>query len=253
MDASPDLMDADALIEALATEGALLLDAVDGSAWGAAVPGLDWDLQTLAVHVGGVHRWATAIVRGAPDDEVGAAYSRVGAGPAADELAEWLRVGIDDLVEALRVAPADLEAFTFLPADSPRHFWARRQAHETAVHRADAQAARGAVSPFAVEFAQDGIAEMLEGFAARRRNAIPEAGTLLLRADDGGTSWQLIFGGETIVAARVSGDAEADAVVNGSSADLYLWLWNRPFAQVEVAGSAHVAQLWTDTVRVRWS
>jgi uncharacterized protein (TIGR03083 family) len=246
-------MDADALIEALASEGALLLDAVDAGAWDATVPGLDWNLHALAVHVGGVHRWATAIVRGASDDEVGAAYSRVGAGPAVDQLPEWLRAGIDDLVDALRTAPADLEAFTFLPAESPRHFWARRQAHETAVHRADAQAARGTVSPFPVEFAQDGIREMLDGFGARRRNAIAQAGTLLLRALDGGASWRLTFGGETIVAAPVGADLDADVVVTGSSTDLYLWLWNRPFAQIDLAGSEHVAQLWTETVRVRWS
>ena len=43
----------------------------------------------------------------------------------------------------LRSAPADLDCFTFLPAESARHFWARRQAHETAIHRVDAENAAG--------------------------------------------------------------------------------------------------------------
>jgi uncharacterized protein (TIGR03083 family) len=245
-------MDVDALVDQLSANGSLLLDALDRAPWDARVPGLDWDLRELAVHTGGVHRWATAIVRGEPADAVGAAYSRVGSGPTSDELLAWLRTGIVDLVGALQAAPNDLDAFTFLPARSPRHFWARRQAHETAIHRADAEAASGAVIPFPTRFAQDGIAEMLLGFGARRRSAVARPGTLLLRPTDDGAPWRLVFGGETTVAEPALGDG-ADVVVNASSSDLYLWLWNRPAAQVEIGGDATLAALWRERVRVTWS
>ena len=45
-------------------------------------------------------------------------------------------------------------------------FWARRQAHETGIHRADAEspAGRGGTTLFPPEFAVDGIEEMLFGF-----------------------------------------------------------------------------------------
>jgi uncharacterized protein (TIGR03083 family) len=246
-------MDTDALVEQLASEGSLLVDACGTAAWDARVPGLEWDLRALVLHIGGVHSWATAIVRGASDGEVGAAYSRVGAGPADDQLADWLRDGVAALVDALHAAPDHLDAFTFLPAQSPRHFWARRQAHETAVHRVDVEGIGGAVTPVPVAFAQDGIGEMLHGFAARRRNAIGEPGTVLLRPSDGGDAWRMTFGGETIVANCVPDDAHADAVISGSSSDLYLWLWNRPAAQVDITGNEQLARLWTETVRVRWS
>lgn len=45
--------------------------------------------------------------------------------------------------------------------------WARRQAHESELHRADAKAAPGESPAFTPEFALDGIAELREGFYAR--------------------------------------------------------------------------------------
>jgi len=39
----------------------------------------------------------------------------------------------------LASAPPDLDCLTFLAAPSPLAMWARRQAHETAIHRVDAE------------------------------------------------------------------------------------------------------------------
>jgi uncharacterized protein (TIGR03083 family) len=249
-------MDTAALIEALSAEGPRLLDAATRAGWDTSVPGLDWDVRDLVVHTGGVHRWAAAVVSGASDEDIRLANSRVGAGPADDQLPEWFAAGHAALVDALRSAPDDLDAFTFLPAPSPRHFWARRQAHETAVHRADAQVAGGVVEPFAVAFAQDGIAEMLHGFATRRRHAIRQPGTVLLRPSDEGAAWRIVFGGEKTVAERVDAnagtDAAVDSVIAGTSSELYLWLWNRPVARVEMHGEAELADLWRTAVRVTW-
>ena len=103
------------------------------------------------------------------------------------------------LVTALRCAPPDLSVATFLPAPSPLHFWARRQAHETAIHRADADAACGELSTYAPEFAQDGIDELLHGFAARKSMTIDAKATILLDATDG-PSWLVGLGGEYISA-----------------------------------------------------
>src|SRR6204780_1534249 len=55
----------------------------------------------------------------------------------------------------------------FLDAPSPLAFWARRQAHEPAIHRADAESAAGDVTPFPAVFAADGIDELLVCFASR--------------------------------------------------------------------------------------
>ena len=59
----------------------------------------------------------------------------------------------------LASAPADLETWTFLEAPTLT-FWARRQAHETAIHRVDAESLWGC-HRFPSGFAVDGIDELL--------------------------------------------------------------------------------------------
>src|SRR5262249_60086760 len=84
--------------------------------------------------------------------------------------------------------------WTFLEAPSPVAFWARRQAHETAIHRVDAdQAAAGAGkagggAPFTPRFAADGIDELIMGFVgrnAKRGSWDGPAGSLAIHAGDG--------------------------------------------------------------------
>ena len=80
--------------------------------------------------------------------------------------------GCDGLADALAAAPDDLECWTFLPAPSPRAMWARRQAHETAIHRVDAELAAGTpVWRCDAAFAADGVDELLTCFVPRRSHA----------------------------------------------------------------------------------
>lgn len=243
-------MGIDEHIAHLDRDGRALADAAERAGWDVPVPATDWAVRDLVTHVGGVHRWAADIVRTASPSGGTEAGHAVGTGPDDGELLAWFRDGHAELVETLRAAPADLTCFAFLPAPSPLAFWARRQAHETAVHRADAEVAAGLLPAFDVAFAQDGIAELLHGFAPRKSNAIDRAATILLRPTDAGDHWLITLGGERITA-ELAGDAmSADTVVTGSSGELYLWLWNRP-SPVVVSGEESVARLWR-TVRVRW-
>ena len=81
----------------------------------------------------------------------------------------WYRDGLASLVDTLDEAPADVPAWTFFAAPSPKAFWTRRQAHETAMHRADVEIAGGATIRYPVDFAVDGIDELLGGFLTRPR------------------------------------------------------------------------------------
>jgi uncharacterized protein (TIGR03083 family) len=237
------------LIEQIATQGVVLVDAAARAGWDAAVPPCPgWTVRDLVVHLGGVHRWATRIVAEALPDAAAAGGDSVGSGPAEDELLDWYRAANSGLVDALRAAPADLDCWAFLPADSPLQFWARRQAHETAIHRADAQAASGAVGAFPPALATDGIAEMLTGFA-RRRRAYARPGSSLLLVPSDGPVWRIEFGPERLAATQLNGDA--DATVAGTSSALYLWLWHRP-ARVEITGDTGVVEQY-DAIRVNWS
>ena len=246
-------------IEHLADEGERLAAAAGRVVWDTPVPRTDWSVRDLVTHIGGVHRWAADAVRTGATDLDTAAGRDVGCGPGDDELLEWFVAGHAALVSALRSAPGDLAAATFLPAPSPLHFWARRQAHETAIHRADADAACGQPSTYAPEFAQDGIDELLNGFAARKSLTIDTKATILLDALDG-PSWVVSLGGERICAETIDDVAGAElggadvgrADVRGSSSDLYLWLWNRD-SSVVLSGSQAIADRWTSAVRVRWS
>jgi uncharacterized protein (TIGR03083 family) len=246
-------------IEHLVDEGVRLATAAARVGWDTPVPRTDWNVRDLVTHVGGVHRWATDVVCTGATDLDTAAGRDVGRGPGDDELLEWFVTGHAALVSALRSAPPDLAAETFLSAPSPLHFWARRQAHETAIHRADADAASGELSNYAPGFAQDGIIELLHGFATRKSMTIDRKATILLDATDG-PSWLVSLGGEQICANPIDGIAGtglagtdvARADVRGSSSDLYLWLWNRD-AEVVLSGSQDVADLWASTMRVRWS
>jgi uncharacterized protein (TIGR03083 family) len=237
------------LLAHLDAEGPALAGAAERAGLDARVAACDWTVRDLVVHTGGVHRWAAAIVaRRSPSTDVpeGAA---VGTGPGDDELLSWFLDGHRALVQTLRDAPDDLDCAAFLPAPTPRHFWARRQAHETAMHRADAESAGGTIPPYTAGFAADGIAEVLTGFAPRRRNALPLAGRLLVAATDG-PSWTVTTGGERAVTVPATDDAH-DVTVAGTSSDLYLWLWNRP-ATVTIDGDTSLADQWRD-FQVRWS
>ena len=86
-----------------------------------------------------------------------------------------------------------------MPAPSPLAFWARRQAHETAVHRYDAQSAAPGGPPapagaFDPAFAADGVDELIMGFAPRRRYRARDGGverTLTVRALDAAGRWHV--------------------------------------------------------------
>lgn len=245
-------MEVPALIAQLASDGPRLIDAAQRAGWDAPVPATDWTVRDLVTHTGGVHRWAADIVTTCASTGDTAAGQAVGTGPQDGELVEWFENGHAALVATLRSAAPDLECFTFLPADSALHFWSRRQAHETAIHRVDAEGAAGnVVSFFEPAFAQDGIAEILLGFARRRSNAIELDATIGLDAADG-PSWLIQLAGERIEAAPSEDLVDTAVTVRGLSSDLYLWLWNRPSDAV-VDGDPDVAGAWATTVRVRWS
>ncbi len=242
-------MEVSTLIDHLAEQGPLLAHAARRAGADAPVPRTRWTVRELVTHVGGVHRWAADIVatRGQSFDT--AAGAAVGTGPD-DDLLDWFLEGHAELVATLRAAPADLDCAAFLPAATPLTFWARRQAHETAVHRADAEAAAGSGPVgFAADLAQDGIAELVQGFATRRSNRIERQATIALHASDG-PDWLIVLGGERIVAEPAAGRA-GDAAISGTSSELYLWLWNRD-SGASVGGDPAVAALWRG-VRVRWS
>jgi len=238
-------VDIDTYIANVDADGETLLAAAATAGMDAAVPGCpDWQVRDLLTHIGGVHRWAADFVANARHGFETEAAGAVGTGPGDDELIDWCQAGRCELVKALREAPDELDCWTMVPAPSALGFWARRQAHETAIHRADAQAAACETPVFDPAFALDGIAEILAVFASRRKGFEP--GTLLL-APVGELATHVTL---TETGAQVTDGNDAEVTLTGTPSDLYLWLWQRP-SSVTVSGEESAAARWSK-LRVRW-
>lgn len=253
-------------LAALRREGELLAVAAERAGMGAAVPSCPgWAVRDLLRHTGYVHRWATGFVAGGLGRPSGGASEAeiLGQGPGDAELPGWFREGHAALARALSEAPPDLDCWAFLAAPSPLAFWARRQAHETAIHRVDAeQAASGAgpaaagSGPFEPGFAADGVDELIMGFLARsvRRGNWPGLdGSLAIHAEDGAAGradW--LVGG--VGAPGVSrGTGPADCHVTGPAAGLYLTLWNRlPPDGLRVEGDPGFLTRFGNTLQITW-
>jgi uncharacterized protein (TIGR03083 family) len=254
-------MDVPSLLGALRAQGELLGDAAARAELTAPVPTCPgWTVRDLLLHVGGVHRWAATVVGRARTEpiDIDQPYDVADQLPDDDGLLAWFRVGHADLVRTLELAPADLTCWTFLPAPSPLAFWARRQTHETTVHRTDAEAATGAVTPVPADVALDGIDELLTCFVSgrNRRLRARTPRTLHVHATDVAAHWLVRIGPDRPHAQRVTGEITADDMVAGPAADLFLALWNRtPWdgLTTEGASAAELAQRWASGVYVRWS
>lgn len=192
----------------------------------------DWTVRELIAHLGMVHRFGLAAVRGEePDSD---AAEREGTA-AADPIA-WLRNGVTELTRELAEAPDDLEALVFLKNAPPaKAFWARRECHETVIHAVDALSAALGRYPAAAdtwitpELALDGIDELLMGFLMRSVSKVRSDEPLLVAVmpDDADRSWLVRVGPGAPVATRHDGPVDGDVTVSGSAVEVYLTLWNR--------------------------
>ncbi len=255
-------MEVAAHIEALRREGSLTAAALGRIDPDAPVPTCpEWVVRDLGRHLGGVHRWAMGYVADARTELWDVGFdSVVGTWPDDEDLAGWVRAGCEALADALAAAPADLQCWTFLRAPSPLAMWARRQAHETAIHRVDVELAAG-VAPAGVApaFGADGVDELLSCFAPRRSTSLrPEMPTSLAIACTDSDLWWLLRMDAQGVRTERHDDATAHVgaacTVWGAAADLYRALWNRSGAEsLAVEGNRSVFGLFRDTVRIRWS
>lgn len=244
-------------VEALRREGELLAVAAERADLDddvATCPG--WRLRDLLRHIGGVHRWATHYVAHGrmtrlPREEGKALRQTWPTDDGdADALVRWFRDGVDALADALAQADPDLDCWQLFPAPSGSAFWARRQYHETTVHRVDAELVGGAVSPVEPDLAVDGVDEVLDGILPHRigPRADPPL-TLALQATDTGAGWHVTVDQDAMT--TKAGTADASCTVRGSAQDLFLLVWNRPTASpVTVEGDERVLDLWREKAAI---
>lgn len=236
-------------------EGERFAEAAGAAGLDAPVPTCpEWKVRDLVRHLGGVHHWATSyVLSGNPRPSSEKEDAKLFAGLDDADLLPGFRAGLAALVAALSAASPDLDCWSFLAAPSPLAFWARRQAHETTIHRVDAELAAGRDARCAPEFAADGIDELLKGFFSRARGRLvaDPAVALAVRTTDTGDAWTIRIEPDRRVV--TAGTADADCRVSGPASDLYLLLWNRWTVDrgIDVEGERGVLELWRTKAVIR--
>lgn len=201
----------------------------------------DWTGADLAFHVARVYRHKTETMRRGefPD-------------PWPPDLGERPLDALDEtyaglLTEFAAHDPGD-PCPTWYAPDQSVGFWIRRMAHETVIHRVDAELAAGrAPSPIPAELAEDGIDEVLTRMLAYSTTAYPDelADHLArchgetVRVDVPGTSWLITLGPDVVTV--VTGEADTDAVLRAEADPVLRWLWRRAGTEaVELDGDRAV-------------
>ncbi len=211
----------------------------------------EWTLRQLATHVGRAHRWAAEIVGTRSAEFI--PFRQVPDGRIPDDPAlhaPWLRAGAARVIEVVREAGSD-PVWTF-DGPQPASFWARRMAHETAMHRADGQITAGREPQFDVDLAADAIDEWLGsmsgvGASDSRVDALPDGAVLHVHVTDDGVNgeWLVRRDGNSVTVEP--GHAKGDVVVRGPAGRVLLVLLRRvppDDPQVEVLGDAALLTRW---------
>jgi len=199
----------------------------------------EWDMAALVRHTSQVHRHRTALVKRRstePPDDLGRE-----AGPPDDDIVDWYRAGLDQLLDAFAAAGPEAPAWTW-HGENNVAFWMRRIAQETAVHRWDAQNAVGTADVIDSDLASDGIDEFLDKFIPLDKIAYQgPSGRLHLHCVDVPGEWTVTLESGK-VPSHERAHAKGDAAVRGSAHNLLLWVWRRlGSTAVEVLGDARIA------------
>ena len=255
-------MEIPAHIEVVRTEGLRLAEAAQREGLEATIePCPGWRMRDLVRHLAEIHLWAAGQVSGRADtlspeteDDISAWWPELPPlYPDDDVLVDYYLETNANLVRELESAPADLDCPTFLAAPSPLAMWARRQAHETSIHRYDAESPGATITTFEPRFAADGIDEILVGFATREDSfPVDVPRTISVHATDTDDHWLVEMSPRGI--ATTTDSTQGNVALAGSANDLYLALWNRgDDRSIAVSGDAGVLDLWRREYRIRWT
>ncbi len=199
----------------------------------------EWDLAALVAHLGSVHRFAMRSMDRNTDGEFAKPKPPADLAPGGDQVWDWLDAGLLALATTFEQRDLTQPCWSWMgPANVG--WWLRRQVHETAVHRWDAQTAAGVVPQIDGLRAADGIDEWL--LLQRGRGWAPPAdlrGTIHLHATDGEGEWLIELDGSLT---WKLGHHRGDVAIRGQRSDLELLLWGRiGLDRVECLGDGDLA------------
>jgi uncharacterized protein (TIGR03083 family) len=190
-----------------------------------------WTVGHVVVHAGRAFRWMEEIVRTRTLEPLLPQPHPEGTRHSIDRLdpglVPWFEMGRDRFVATLTGTDEDEPVWSWA-GDNRAGFWLRLQAHETAIHRTDAQSAFGTPEPIEADLAVDTIDGLLQWFLSRARmwSMLPCRGrTLRFQCTDGNGAWQIRIEDTQAMAQLPEGDT--DVTARGTASDLLLLLWQR--------------------------
>ena len=230
-------MNFDRYLEAIASDGAATLAAghrgLDPNV--PTTPG--WTVRDVIAHLGQVHRQKAHIVRESLVDEAPDTLDP----PADADLLEWFDDGVHELTSVLAAADPSKHVYTWHSPDQSVGFWIRRMAHETLIHRVDAELGHGSHTPVDAALAADGIDEVLDVFMSGYPPwAEVTRSDVIVRLISEGWNWNarlLSWTGTSPNSGReftdepglelVDNGAKPNAVIRGAGDAMDLFLWGR--------------------------
>jgi uncharacterized protein (TIGR03083 family) len=205
-----------------------------------------WTVGELTRHLGGVYDRIRrhAGVTGA--DERWPALAVPEQAPAANDpsVLSWFREQVTGIERHLESLDPDAPTYNWAPRPRVASFWQRRAAHETAVHRWDAQLAIRLPEPIESKLAGDTVAEAMDTFlpAGRHRQDPATYGLVHLFATDLGVHWYIRLRGTGMSLLDTDTLLDDDpkqprASVMATASDLALAVWGRvPFTVGATSG-----------------
>ena len=240
-------------VRVIEDESARIVAAVDADQDGRVPWSERWTVGTVAKHVGGTHTVLTQVIEGRPTADFGLFATLEAPDKTDPGLGAWLGRGTAALVEQLRSTDPAEECWSWYQDDRTIGFWQRRMAHETLVHRWDAEAGAGvAGAAMDPEVAADAIDEYLDIFvgASRGLNGSPAGPSIAFECTDTDATWllQLPAAGERLVARE---PGESAVGLRGPAEGVLLVAWGRlspDDAGVDVVGDGSVLERWGELI-----
>ncbi len=240
-------MDTNDFLAVLGRESAALRAGAVSAGLSAPVPSCpEWSVADLVWHVAEVCQfWGFIVATRAADPSAYVELDRC----ADDELLALFDTNLATLTAVLSTTPADATVWTWA-GDHTVGFVQRRIAHETAMHRWDAESAVGTQQAIEAMLASDGIDEFLEHvFASRVVIAEPVGGSVHIHCGDVPGEWTIrpVSAGFDVTREHAKGDC----ALRGSASDLLLALWRRTgLDTIDVVGDQNLAQRFVATTRL---
>ncbi len=229
------------LIQAIRDEAGGLADAA-GLGLNASVPRYSgWTLADLVCHTGDIHRWVSAMIEQRALDRV----PRAALGSHVDRaaLTSWFADGARRLADVLEMTDPAVAVWT-LSDEGTVSFWRTRMAHETTIHRWDAESAHGEAKPIASWLARSGISESVVRHLPAGGIQIGGSGERLqLHCLDEPGDWIITLLPTELRVEEGSVPSAVDATVTANASDLWLLLGGRAFgAQLRVIGDRSILE-----------